>query len=562
MKNRSRSKAPRRAKAGSSSAAKVAPRVRLFDTTLRDGTQGEGISISVDDKLKVARILDALGIGYIEGGWPGSNPKDELFFKRARKELKLTNAKLTAFSSTRRKGKRASDDPNIKALLGAGTPVVCVFGKSWDAHVHHALRASLPENLDIISDTVSFLKSRKREVIYDAEHFFDGYKANRAYALSTVRAAAESGADNVTLCDTNGGSLPSEIATIVRDVRLQFPGLSLGIHAHNDSNCAVANSIAAVQEGADLVQGTLNGYGERCGNANLSSIIANVNLKLGMRCVSDEQLRYLTEASRYVDELANVVPFDAMPYVGNSAFAHKGGVHVSAVAREASYEHINPALVGNKRRILISELSGRANILTKAAELNLDFQKDTDAVDRVLTMVKHKENRGFQYEGAEGSFVLMVEEALGKRASYFSLNGFRVIVEKETSDGRMGTEATLKIGVGGKMVHTVDEGDGPVDALDRALRRALLGFYPELAEMSLVDFKVRVINAQAGTAARVRVLVTSRDAKSEWGTIGVSENVIEASWQALVDAIEYKLFKDRRLAGTSRKKRGMPKHVH
>jgi 2-isopropylmalate synthase len=520
--------------------------IRLFDTTLRDGTQGEGVSIGVDDKLKVAETLDRLGVHYIEGGWPGSNPKDELFFARARKELKLKTAKLAAFSSTRRKGRLASNDENILKLVAAGTPAITVFGKSWDSHVINALRATLPENLEIISDTVSFLKSKHREVIYDAEHFFDGYRANREYALSTIRAAAEAGADNITLCDTNGGFLPSDIALIVRDVRAHLPGASLGIHAHNDSNCAVANSLAAVEEGADLVQGTLNGYGERCGNANLASIIANLKLKMGFDCLPEEKLRYLTEASRLIDELANVVPADNMPYVGNSAFAHKGGVHVSAVARSASYEHIDPDWVGNRRRILISELSGKASVAIKAEELNLDFEKDSEAVTKVLNLVKQKENKGFQYEGAEGSFVLLVEEALGKRPSFFELAGFRVTVEKETKTGQMIAEATLRINVGGKTKHTVAEGNGPIDALDQALRNALEEFYPSVRRMSLIDFKVRVINAQAGTGARVRVLINSRDPKAEWGTVGVSENVIEASWQALVDAVEYKLFKDKK----------------
>jgi len=525
---------------------KASPQVKLFDTTLRDGTQGEGISITVDDKLKIAGVLDQLGVHYIEGGWPGSNPKDELFFARARKGLRLKNAKLVAFSSTRRKGMRASQDPNMKGLLAAGTPVVCVFGKSWDSHVIHALRASLPENLEIISDTVSFLKSKRREVIYDAEHFFDGFRANKEYAMSTIEAAAKAGADNVTLCDTNGGSLPKDIADIVREVRLRLPGVSLGIHVHNDSHCAVANSLAAVEEGVSLVQGTLNGYGERCGNANLAAIIANLRLKMNIPCVTDHQLQTLTEVSRTIDELANVVPHDNMPYVGHSAFAHKGGVHVSAVARSASYEHIDPVLVGNKRRILISELSGKASVTSKAAELNLDFEKDSDAVMKVLTLVKQKEQKGYQYEAAEGSFVLLVEEALGKRRRFFELLGFRVSVEKTGSNKDMVSEATLKIRVGDKVKHTVGEGPGPVDALDKALRRALEEFYPSVRKMTLMDFKVRVINAQAGTSAKVRVLVNSKDAKSEWGTVGVSENIIEASWQALVDAVEYKLFTDHR----------------
>jgi 2-isopropylmalate synthase len=515
--------------------------VRLFDTTLRDGTQGEGVSITVEDKLKIAQMLDQLGIHYIEGGWPGSNPKDEEFFKRAASELKLKNSKLVAFSSTRRKNRTASADENIKRLLNAGTPVVCVFGKSWDDHVTHALRASLQENLEMIRDTVANLKSKNREVIFDAEHFFDGYKANREYAMATLKAAYEAGADNLTLCDTNGGCLPHDVSEIIRDIRRHFPGASLGIHVHNDSNCAVANSLAAVEEGADLVQGTLNGYGERCGNANLSSIIANLKLKMGIHCITNSQLQYLTEGSRYIDEIANIVPQDNMPYVGNSAFAHKGGMHVSAVERRASYEHVNPAEVGNRRRILISELSGKASVTTKAAELKMDFTKDSGAVQKVLNLVKKKEEAGYQYEGAEGSFVLLVEEALGKRPTFFELKGFRVMVERSDEDGHMMTEATLKIKVGKKVKYTVAEGDGPVNALDHALRRALEDFYPKLKEMSLIDYKVRVINAQAGTAAGVRVLISSKDAHSEWGTVGVSENVIEASWQALVDAVEFKL---------------------
>ncbi|MCB4756746.1 MAG: citramalate synthase [Elusimicrobia bacterium] len=533
----------------------IAPPVKLFDTTLRDGAQGEGISISVEDKLKIAEVLDDLGIHYIEGGWPGSNPKDDLFFQRARKELKLKNATLVAFASTRRKGVRAAQDEGLRRLLAAGTPAVCVFGKSWDSHVVHALRASLTENLSMIRDTVSYLKSKKRQVIYDAEHFFDGFRAHPDYALATVRAAAEAGADNISLCDTNGGCLPRDITAIVRQVRLRFPTVAFGIHVHNDSHCAVANSLAAVEEGVVLVQGTLNGYGERCGNANLGSIIANLKLKMEIPCITDEQMRFLTEASRTIDELANVVPHDNMPYVGNSAFAHKGGVHVSAVLRSASYEHVDPARVGNKRRILISELSGKASVMTKAAELNVDFRRDSEAVSKILTLVKQKEHKGFQYEAAEGSFALLMEEALGKRRPFFELLGFRVVVERASGNGTMVSEATLKIKVGERVKHTVAEGSGPVDALDKALRTALKEFYPQVKEMSLMDFKVRVINAQAGTGARVRVLINSRDSKSEWGTVGVSGNIIEASWQALVDAVDYKLFSDNKKSFLVRRRR-------
>jgi 2-isopropylmalate synthase len=521
-------------------------KVSLYDTTLRDGSQGEGVSFTVDDKLKIVQTLDRLGIHYIEGGWPGSNPKDEEFFHRAR-SLKLKRAKLAAFGSTRRKGHPAHLDDNLKAIVRVKTPVACIFGKSWDLHVTHALRATLDENLEMISDSVRFLKTKVGEVIYDAEHFFDGFRANPAYALATLGAAAKAGADNITLCDTNGGSLPSRIAEVMRVVRAELPSTPLGIHTHNDSDCAVANSLQAVMEGCELVQGTLNGIGERCGNANLVSIIPALKLKLGIDCVSDEQLRYLTEASRTVFEVANLVPKDGQPYVGHSAFAHKGGVHVSAMARHTqTYEHMDPAIVGNQRRILISELSGKANIHFKAKELNLDFEKDPAAVEKVIQHVKLLENQGYQFEGAEGSFALLVHRMADGRRPFFDLKAFRVIVEKDRNTGQLVAEATLKVAVDGREEHTVAEGRGPVDALDRALRRALEKFYPDLREMSLMDFKVRVINASAGTAAKVRVLVESKDHTDEWTTIGVSENIIEASWQALVDAVEYKLLKDRR----------------
>jgi 2-isopropylmalate synthase len=517
--------------------------VKLFDTTLRDGTQGAGISLSVEDKLKIAQALDEFGIHYIEGGWPASNPKDTLFFHEARK-LGLKKARLVSFGSTRKKETASSKDENLRALLDVKTPTVCIFGKSWDMHVTHALRTSLEENLRMISDSVSFLKKHGREVIYDAEHFFDGFRANSDYAINTLKKAADAGADNLTLCDTNGGSIPGAIHEIVREVRRRLPGSALGIHAHNDSDCAVANSLAAVQEGCGLVQGTFNGYGERCGNANLASIIANLKLKLGIDCLTDEKLRTLTETSRYISEVANTVPNDHAPYVGHAAFAHKGGVHVSAVARQTnSYEHVDPAVVGNQRRILISELSGKASIILKAKELNLDFYKNAEAVGKVIAALKTSEHKGYQYEGAEASFALLVQQALGRRRKFFNLKGLHVTVEKDPTDGRMTSEATLKIEVGGREEHTVAEGDGPVDALDRALRKALEKFYPEIRGMSLADFKVRVINASAGTAARVRVLIESRDARDEWGTVGVSENVIDASWQALVDAVEYKLLK-------------------
>ncbi len=521
-------------------------KVLLFDTTLRDGTQGEGVSMSVEDKVKIAQILDNLGVHYIEGGWPGSNPKDEEFFKRAR-SLKFKQAKLTAFGSTRRKDHPAHQDENLKAILRVQTPVACIFGKSWDFQVIHALRATLEENLKMISDSVKFLRSKNKEVIYDAEHFFDGFRANPEYAIAAIKAAWEAGATNLTLCDTNGGSLPFQIAEIVQAVRRALPEAALGIHAHNDSDCAVANTLEAVRQGAVLVQGCTNGLGERCGNANLTSIIPDLKLKMGIDCVTDKQLQSLTEVSRTVAELANVIPNDHQPYVGNSAFAHKGGVHVAAMARNTkTYEHMDPSTVGNRRRILISELSGKANVHLKAAELNMDALKDPKAVEKVIHRVKQLEQDGYQFEGAEASFVLLVEKILGKHKPYFDLKAFRVTVEEDRATGVMISEATLKVAVDGREEHTVAEGPGPIHALDKALRRALEKFYPSIAEMHLVDFKVRVINAKAGTAAKVRVLVESRDHKDEWSTLGVSENIIEASWAALVDAVEYKLMKDKR----------------
>jgi len=521
-------------------------KVYLFDTTLRDGTQGEGVSLSVEDKLKVAQVLDRLGVHYIEGGWPGSNPKDETFFEKAR-ALKLKNAKLVAFGSTRRKNRTAAQDENLQAIVRVKTPVACIFGKSWDFQVIHALQATLDENLKMIGESVKFLRSKGREVIYDAEHFFDGYKANKAYALKTLDAAWRAGASNLTLCDTNGGNLPFQIAEMVAEVRKALPNVALGIHTHNDSDCAVGNSLEAVRAGVTLVQGCMNGFGERTGNANLASVIAGLKFKMGIDCVSDAQLRYLTEASRTVYEIANMVPKDNQPYVGNSAFAHKGGVHVSAVARHsATYEHMNPEVVGNKRRILISELSGKANLHFKAKELNLDFTKDPKAVEKVIHRVKELEHKGYQYEGAEGSFTLLVDKTLNGYKPFFELRGFRVIVERDRRAHGLTAEATLKIAVDGREEHTVAEGNGPVDALDKALRQALEKFYPSVKEINLMDFKVRVINASAGTASKVRVMVESRDHKDEWSTLGVSDNIIEASWEALVDAVEYKLLKDRK----------------
>jgi 2-isopropylmalate synthase len=521
-------------------------RILLYDTTLRDGAQGEGVSLSVEDKVRIARTADRLGVSYIEGGWPGSNPKDEEFFARAR-SLGLKNARLSAFSSTRRRDKKAHEDPFLAAILRVKTPVACIFGKSWDFHVTHALHATPAENLAMISDSVRFLKSKGKEVIYDAEHFFDGFRANPSYALATLKAALEAGADNLTLCDTNGGSLPHQVGEIVRAVRDAFPDAPLGIHAHNDSGCAVANSLEAVRQGCVLVQGTLNGVGERCGNADLVTIIPGLQFKLGKACASVEQMRFLTEASRYMYETANLVPWDHQPYVGMSAFAHKGGVHVSAVQRHsATYEHLDPESVGNKRRVLVSELAGKSNILAKGMEFHLDLHKHPEGVDRVIRRVKEMENRGYQFEGADASFVLLVERELRPYKPFFDLKAFRVIVEEDREKDGLTAEATLKVAVDGRAEHTVAEGNGPVDALDKALRLALSPFYPCVKDLTLADFKVRVVNAAAGTAAKVRVLVETRDHKESWGTVGVSENIIEASWLALKDAVEYKLLREKR----------------
>lgn len=519
-------------------------KVRIYDTTLRDGAQAEGISFSLDDKVRIAQRLDELGIHYIEGGWPGSNPKDIKFFQRM-KRMRLKNAKLTAFGSTRRAKYPAEEDPNIRALLKSGTKVVCIFGKSWDLHVRIALGVSLEKNLELIEDSVSYLKKKKKEVIYDAEHFFDGYKDDPSYAFKTLEAAQRAGADWIVLCDTNGGTLPFELSKIMREVRKKIK-VPLGIHAHNDSGLAVANTLTAVQEGALQVQGTINGLGERCGNVNLCSVIPNLQIKMGMECIKKKQLARLTEVSRYVAELANLPHDERQPFVGNSSFAHKGGIHVSAVKKDPrTYEHILPELVGNHRRILVSELAGRSNILYKAKEYGLDLEKKTPQTVKVLKDLKRLEDEGYQFEGAEGSFELLMKKALGKYKSLFDLEGFRVTVEKR-KDGTLNCEATIKVKVEGIEEHTAAEGNGPINALDNALRKALEEFYPSLKNVRLTDYKVRVLDVKAGTAAPVRVLVEARDKKERWGTVGVSTNIIEASWQALVDSLEYKLLKKHR----------------
>jgi len=518
-------------------------RVWLYDTTLRDGTQAEDVSFLVADKIRIAQKLDELGIDYIEGGWPGSNPKDIAFFKDVRK-VRLSHAKIAAFGSTRRAKVTPDKDNNIRTLVQAEPDTVTIFGKTWDFHVREALRISLEENLELIHDSLAYLKEHVGEVIYDAEHFFDGYKANPDYALKTLAAAAQANVDCIVLCDTNGGSMPFEVAEIVKTVRKRIK-TPLGIHTHNDGECAVANSLVAVEHGVVHVQGTINGFGERCGNANLCSIIPALKLKMGRECVTDEQLRSLRQVSQTIYELANLVPNKHQAYVGNSAFAHKGGVHVSAIQRHPeTYEHIRPEKVGNVTRVLVSDLSGRSNILAKAEEFNVNIDSKDPVTLEILEKIKELENQGFQFEGAEASFELLMRRALGTLRSFFSVIGFRVIDTKRHEDEMPSSEATVQVKVGGRIEHTAAEGNGPVNALDHALRKALEQFYPHLKEMKLYDYKVRVLPAGKGTASMIRVLIESGDKSGRWGTVGVSDNIIDASYQALVDAIHYKLLKD------------------
>ncbi len=517
--------------------------VKLFDTTLRDGSQSENISFSLEDKLHIAKKLDEFGIHYIEGGWPGSNPKDVLFFKKA-KDITFKQARIVAFGSTKHAKNKVEEDPNILALLEAETPAVSVFGKTWVFHVEKALRVTKQQNLDMIRESVEFLKANDKEVIFDAEHFFDGYKDDPAYALDTLNVAEKAGADVLVLCDTNGGSLPNEVAGIVKIVK-ENTSVPLGIHAHNDSGLAVANSLTAVQNGCVHVQGTINGYGERSGNANLCSIIPNLQLKAGYTCIPPENMAKITALSHYVSEIANLVHPNNAPFVGKSAFAHKGGIHVSAVMRDsASYEHIKPETVGNKRRVLVSDLSGKSNIVFKADELGVDLESDKDKIPEIVRQLKQLEHEGFEFEAAEGSLELLIKKLKNEYRNYFTLQGFRILIEKNESD-EIRSEATVRMMVNDRMEHTASEGVGPVNALDKALRKALINFYPEIDDMHLSDYKVRVINANAATSAKVRVLIESSDEKKTWNTVGVSENIIEASWQALTDSISYYLMKNR-----------------
>ncbi|NMB96699.1 MAG: citramalate synthase [Clostridiaceae bacterium] len=517
--------------------------IKIYDSTLRDGAQAQGISFTVEDKLKITEAVDKLGISYIEAGNPGSNPKDLEFFQRVKK-LNLKNVKIVAFGSTRRANINVEDDANVKSLLTADTPAIAIFGKGWDFHVSEVLRTTMEENLKMIYDTIKYFVKKGKEVVFDAEHFFDGYKANPEYAMKTINAAIDAGASTVCLCDTNGGTFPNEISEITSFV-VKSVGVPVGIHCHNDNGMAVANSIMAVQAGATQVQGTINGFGERCGNANLCTIIPNLQIKANYKCIPEESMKSITSIARYVSEIANVIHNEKDPYVGASAFAHKGGMHIDAVFKNPiSFEHINPALVGNKRVILMSEVAGRSTIMKRVHEVDSSIEKNSPEARVIIDKLKELEHEGYQYEGAESSFELVIRKILGKYSPFFNLNEFKVIVGEPSVD-EFNSFAMIKIRVGDQAEITAAEGCGPVNALDNALRKALERFYPEIKQMKLTDYKVRVLDSTAATAAKVRVLIESTDGKDVWTTIGVSTDIIEASWKALVDSIEYKLIKDK-----------------
>ncbi|WP_414588814.1 citramalate synthase [Scytonema sp. PCC 10023] len=541
--------------------ANSSPQLWIYDTTLRDGTQREGLSVSIEDKLRIARRLDQLGIPFIEGGWPGANPKDVQFFWHLQEEP-LTQAEIVAFCYTRRPEKTAADDPMLSAILAAGTRWVTIVGKSWDLHVTEGLRTTLAENLAMIQDTIEYLRSQGRRIIYDAEHWFDGYKRNPDYALQTLQTAISAGAEWIVLCDTNGGVLPHEITQIVTDVvkaigdwglgtgedsqspipNRQSPIPQIGIHTHNDSDTAVANALAGVMAGVKMVQGTINGYGERCGNANLCSLIPNLQLKLGYKCIEDNRLSQLTETSRFVSEVVNLAPDEHAPFVGRSAFAHKGGLHVSAVERNPlTYEHMQPEQVGNRRRIVISEQSGVSNVLAKARTFGIELDKNNPTTGQILQRLKVLESEGFQFEAAEASFELLMREALGSRQLFFEIKGFQVHCDLVEGKGTSNALATVKVAVKGKDILEAAEGNGPVAALDAALRKALINFYPQMAEFELTDYKVRILNGHTGTRAKTRVLVESGNGHQRWTTVGVSTNILEASYQAVVEGLEYGL---------------------
>lgn len=521
-------------------------KIEIYDTTLRDGAQSEDISFSVEDKLRITEKLDDLGVHYIEGGWPGSNPKDIEFFKKAKK-LKLKNSLLVAFGSTHRPKKKPANDEIIRSLLDADTPVITIFGKTWDFHVKEALKISLEENLGLIHNTITYLKKNVDKVLFDAEHFFDGYINNPKYAMKCLAAAQDAGASCLVLCDTNGGTGTSLVKEIAKKSVKTFTA-PIGIHTHNDTDCAVASSIVAVEAGASQVQGTINGLGERCGNANIISIIPNLQIKLGFKCISPDNLSKLRDVSRFVNEISNLRHFKRQPFTGDSAFAHKAGIHVNAIRkRPETYEHIKPELVGNSQRVLLSDLAGRSNILRKAEEFGIKLANDSSQIQNIVQSLKDLENQGFQFEGAEASFELIMKKALGLHKRFFDLIGFRLIVEKRKENEDPLSEATIMLKIGGHIEHTAATGHGPVNALDNALRKALDKFYPQLKDVRLIDYKVRVLTAGKGTSARVRVLIESGDKENKWGTVGVSENIIEASYQALVDSIEYKLLKEKEL---------------
>ncbi len=520
-------------------------KIKIYDTTLRDGMQAEGISFSLDDKLLIAKHLSKLGFDYIEGGYASSNPKEMQFFLEAAK-LNLKPVKIAGFGNTRRADATCQTDASLNAILACKTPVATLVGKCWDLHVTEVLRCSLEENITICAESVEYMKGKGLEVIFDAEHFFDGFKRNPEYVLKVIGACIDAKADTITLCETNGGCLPNEVYEITKAVRQKFGKAVLGIHCHNDTDCAVANSLAAVHAGARQIQGTINGMGERCGNANLCTIIPNLALKMGFEVLNDDKIKMLTEISRFLFEIANLPAATNMPYVGESAFAHKGGLHVDALRKnKKTYEHIDPAVVGNERRFLISELSGKANILAKLEKANI--AQDKKLAQKILNEVQELENKGYQFEAAEASFELLVKKIMGAHKPFFKLEKFHVTVEKNSA-GKMISQATVKLIVNNQSEHNVSEGDGPVDALYSAMRKSLERFYPSIREMHLIDYKVRIVNPAAATAAITRVIIETRDKDAIWGTVGVSENIIEASWQALVDSVEYKLIKDGKIA--------------
>jgi 2-isopropylmalate synthase len=523
--------------------------IQIYDTTLRDGAQREGLSLSIEDKCRIAQRLDALGVPFIEGGWPGANPKDGQFFQQIQ-QVALTQTEITAFCSTRRPGKTAATDPMLVPVIQANTTWITLFGKSWDLHVTAGLQTTLVENLAMIDDTIRYFRDQGKQIIYDAEHWFDGYKANPDYALQTLHTALNAGAEWLVLCDTNGGTLPHEVADIVATVGGWLASLDLadppqiGIHTHNDSGTAVANALAAVQAGATMVQGTINGFGERCGNADLCTLIPNLQLKLGHPCIAPARLENLAETSRFVSEVANLAPDDHAPYVGRSAFAHKGGIHVSAVERDPkTYEHIAPDAVGNRRRIVVSDQAGLSNVLVKARSFGLTLNRQDPASRQLLNRLKTLENEGYQFEAAEASFELLMRETLGERPHFFELKGFQVNCQRQANGTVHSTQslATIKVAIEGQDILEAAEGNGPVAALDRALRKALLNYYPAMANFHLSDYKVRIIDSGAGTAAKTRVLVESSNGAQRWTTLGVSTNIIEASYQAVTEGLEYGL---------------------